>query len=195
MSVDVYLGIAVAVFALLIVWHMYRNRCELLMVFIALFTTIGLMYFLWGYSILELVVTLSICLVACIGIVSALRLAAQDFETKSLIEFTSPKLHGLLSGLYRGVLSYTLLLVSSTAIAALLSIIVRNFFARLSIAVVLSIVIGYMLKRVGKLSIALIALTVLTLFACIVAPDSVVSDLRGFDEWFRLVEAVIGGVG
>ncbi len=195
MLADLCLGMAIAVFTLFIAWCMYRSRSKQLVAIVALFTVIGLMYYLCGYTVPELMVTLSICIIACIGIVSALLLAIQGPEAGLLIEFALPELRGLLSGLYRGVLSYTLLFVSSIAMAALLSVIIRSLFTRLSMAVVMSIVIGYVLKRIGRLSIALIVFTALALAAYIVAPDIIASDLRSFDEWLRLLEVVIGGVG
>ncbi len=195
MFADLCLGMAIAVFALMIAWRIYRSRSKQLAAIVALFTVIGIMYYLYGYTVPELMVTLSICVIACTGIVSAFRLAIQGSEAGLLIEFALPEFRGLLSKLYQGILSYTLLFVSSIAMAALLSMVTRNLFTRFGMAVAVSLVISYVLKRIGKLSIALIAFTALALAAYIVAPDIIASDLRSFDEWLRLIEAVIGGVG
>ncbi len=195
MSTDLCLGMAIALFTLFIAWRLYHTRSKQLTALVALFAAMGLAYSLLGYTVLDLLISLSICSIACIGIVSALRLAIHGPEARLLIGFAPPKFRGLISGLYRGVLSYTLLFVSSVAIAALLSVAVGNLFARLSIAIVLSFIVSYVLKHIGRLWIALTAFIVLALAAYIVAPNTIVSDLRSFDEWLKLLEVVIGGVG
>jgi len=185
--------IAIAILIALIVLQSLHSR--ILRMLATLYVLIALVYYLWGYTIPELILTLTLCSVSIIGIASALQIVVSN-STIPVLHISIPQIERIIVVLYRGLYLYVILFVGSTAITSLLSILNTSLFHRLGIAIVFGILISYMAKRMKRrLWIMLTILMLLTVLTYLTAPQTLLSDLRRLDEALRLLDLVMGSVG
>lgn len=185
--------ITIATLIILIVLRSLHSR--ILRMLVVVYVSIAFMYYLWGYTIPELILTLTLCSVSIIGITSALQIAMND-SAIPILYLGIPRIGRVSAMLYRGLYLYIVLFVGSISIASLLSIFGISLFHRLGIVIVFSILISYVVKRMERgLWIVLTILMILIAFAYLTAPRTLLSDLRSLDEGLRFLDLVMGSVG
>lgn len=184
--------VVMAIFIALILLRSLRN--SILRMLATLYVLIALMYYLWGYTISELILTLTLCSVSIIGIASALQVVSNGVEPALHLEL--PKIERVAAILYRGLYLYVILLVGSTSITSLLSTLNIGPLHRLGIAIALSVLAGYIVKRMRRgVWIALTIFILLATLAYLIDSQTLLSDLRSLDEVLRLLDLVVGSVG
>jgi len=192
MMVELLGFVVMAILIALILLRSLRN--SILRMLATLYVLIALMYYLWGYTISELILTLTLCSVSIIGIASALQVVSNGVEPALHLEL--PKIERVAAILYRGLYLYVILLVGSTSITSLLSTLSIGPLHRLGIAIALSVLAGYIVKRMRRgVWIALTIFILLATLAYLIDPQTLLSDLRSLDEVLRLLDLVIGSVG
>ena len=192
MMVELLGFVVMAIFIALILLRSLRN--SILRMLATLYVLIALMYYLWGYTISELILTLTLCSVSIIGIASALQVVSNGVEPALHLEL--PKIERVAAILYRGLYLYVILLVGSTSITSLLSTLNIGPLHRLGIAIALSVLAGYIVKRMRRgVWIALTIFILLATLAYLIDSQTLLSDLRSLDEVLRLLDLVIGSVG
>ncbi|HID80138.1 MAG TPA: hypothetical protein EYP48_00265 [Ignisphaera sp.] len=192
MMVELLGFVVMAIFIALILLRSLRN--SILRMLATLYVLIALMYYLWGYTISELILTLTLCSVSIIGIASALQVVSNGVEPALHLEL--PKIERVAAILYRGLYLYVILLVGSTSITSLLSTLNIGPLHRLGIAIALSVLAGYIVKRMRRgVWIALTIFILLATLAYLIDSQTLLSDLRSLDEVLRLLDLVVGSVG